>query len=268
MIFNHIDKKDKRGLVRSLFKLSFSEKDIPFQSIILPQGYPTIAYIFGNKQSFVFNKNEKPIKELVTTGQFYGTYNFIVNDVSSNIGIVFYPTALYKIFKTDISKLTNKITPINQLNKELTSKFNTIFLNYSNDITNYQEKIIELIDSLNITLDKDVLQIDKAINYIIEKDGLVQVNDLLDIVSISQKSLETKFKKIVGLTPIKFIRQFRFMNLMQKYQSKEIDLTDLIYMFDYYDHSHFNKDFLFFMNETPKSFFNQDYPLLKEYLNN
>ena len=56
------------------------------------------------------------------------------------------------------------------------------------------------------------------------------------------------------------------MNLIQKYQLKQVPLTDLIYAFNYFDLSHFNKDFKFFMKQTPRSFFKKDFPLLKEYI--
>ena len=106
MYYNHINKRDQRELVRNLFQLSFSKDDIPFHSIILPQGFPTIAYVFGDKQSFTYKEKEKFIKGLIITGQFYGTYDYYVKEESFNIGIVLHPTALYKIFKTDVSKYT------------------------------------------------------------------------------------------------------------------------------------------------------------------
>ncbi|MDD7915953.1 helix-turn-helix domain-containing protein [Polaribacter ponticola] len=266
MEFNFIEGKDSRNLVKNLFKLTFSKNDLPFESIILPLGFPSLAYIFSNTQEIDFKGKKSSIKGSVITGQFYGTYDFSVKDESTNIGIILHPTSLYKIFKTDISFLTNKITPIEEFNLKISKELSSIFLNNKDELLNYEKEMLIFIESLNIKTDSEVKQIDKAINLIIEKDGLIQVNELLNVISFSQKSLETKFKKIVGLTPGKFIRQYRFMNLMQKYQSKKIALTDLIYMFDYYDQSHFAKDFKFFMKQSPKKFFKNDYPLLEKYL--
>ena len=53
---------------------------------------------------------------------------------------------------------------------------------------------------------------------------------------------------------------------MKKYQSQVINLKDLIYMYNYYDQSHFTKDFTLFMKETPKAYFKKEYPLIKKYL--
>ncbi|WP_296385807.1 helix-turn-helix domain-containing protein [Winogradskyella sp.] len=115
--------------------------------------------------------------------------------------------------------------------------------------------------------DKNTEQIDLVISLIKEKDGLLNVLDLIDNISISQKTLETHFKRIVGLTPGKYIRLYRFLKLMRKYESNEIELKDLIYMYNYYDHSHFTKDFKHFMKQSPKDYFKTEHVFLKEYLN-
>ena len=52
---------------------------------------------------------------------------------------------------------------------------------------------------------------------------------------------------------------------MRKYESKEVNLKDLIYMFNYYNSSHFSKDFKLFILLTPIAYFKKEYPLLKSY---
>jgi AraC-like DNA-binding protein len=266
MEFVYLNKKDSRGLVRDLFKLSFTKEDLPFETIILPLGFTTITFIFNKQQNTLFKGNENPIKGLTVTGQFYGTYNYFVNDESSNLGIRLEPASLYKILNTDISLFTNKHILFEEINSKLAEKFEPLFTQNKDNLLKFEETIIEFIENLHLTINSDVEAVDKVIDYLIEKDGLLQVNELLNVVPFSQKSLETKFKKIVGLTATKFMRQYRFMNLMQKYQTKEINLKDLLYQYNYYDFSHFYKDFRLFMNQSPKLFFNQDHPLLDKYL--
>ena len=53
---------------------------------------------------------------------------------------------------------------------------------------------------------------------------------------------------------------------MRSYQSKEINLKDLMYKFNYHDSSHFTRDFRLFMLQTPKDYFKKEYPLLQNYL--
>ena len=96
---------------------------------------------------------------------------------------------------------------------------------------------------------------------------VLNVLDIINEISTSQKTLEVQFKKIVGLTPGRYIRLFRFQQLMRKYYSGDIELKDLIYKYNYYDSSHFAKDFKLFMKQNLKSFLKKDYLLLKSYLN-
>ena len=53
---------------------------------------------------------------------------------------------------------------------------------------------------------------------------------------------------------------------MRKYASKSVKIKDLIFMYDYYDESHFSKEFKLFMKSSPKEYFKKDNPFLKEYL--
>ena len=97
-----------------------------------------------------------------------------------------------------------------------------------------------------------------------EEQGLLSVNDLLKKVPFSQKTLENNFKKMVGLTPSKYIRIQRFLNLMKKYENNTIDFKDLIYMYNFYDESHFAKDFKSFTSKLPKDYFTEDFFIMKE----
>lgn len=266
MEFKYLKQKDSRNLIKDMFILSFSKKVLPFKTIILPLAFPTLVYIFSEQQKTIFKGIEMPLKGLTLTGQFYGAYDYFVNDVSSNIGMTLHPTALYKILNKDISLITNKHILFKEISIELAQKLEPIFLKYKDNLPQLEKEIIQFIENLDLTIDNDVKYIDKAIEFIFKEEGLTQVKDLLKIIPFSLKSLELKFQKIIGLTPKKFIKMIRFNKLIIKYQSNEIELKDLIYKYNYYDQSHFSKDFKLFMNQSPKLFFKQDYPLLKEYL--
>lgn len=265
MEFKYLNKKDNRDLVKDLFLLKFKKEDLPYKTIVLPLGLPALIYVF-NEQTTIVKGIKKKIKGLTLFGQFYGAYDYLIDIEGTNIGINFKPTSLYKILNRDISLFTNKHILLNEINSELKEKIEPIFIKNKDNIPQFKKEIIQLIDNLSLNINDDVSDIDKAIDLIFEKEGLIQVNDLLEIVPFSQKSLELKFKKIIGLTPGKFIKMIRFNTLMIKYHSKEIDLKDLIQMYNYYDHSHFTKDFKFFIKQSPKDFFNKDYQLIKKYL--
>ena len=254
-------------LVEEIFELTFSKEDIPFQTTILPLEYSNLTYIISGNPKTVNKQTETDLEGLIVTGQFFRSYQYYVNTPSKSFGLSFHPTALYKLLQTDISKLENKHIPLKLYHKAFYDQINPIF---ENDITctDFVKKLKVFLSKATFTTTKDTDTVDKAIHIIRKKDGLLTINELLDDILISQKSLELQFKKIVGITPGKYIRKYRFIKLMRKFESQEIELKDLIYMYNYYDQSHFSKDFKLFMKESPTSYFKKEYPLIKEYLKN
>lgn len=254
-------------LVEEYYQLSFSEESVPFQSTVLPVGYTHLTHLFYGDQKAILNKKEMPLKNTIISGQFFRSYQLHCLSKSMSFGISFHPTALFKILNTDISVLENKHTSLLEFHSEFHDKIVTIFENFS-DSKNMVEQLNQFLSNLKLTTNKNTEHIDIVIDLIKNKEGLLSIQEILEHINISQKTLETQFKKIVGLTPGKYVRLYRFIKLMRKYESQEIAIKDLMYMFDYYDRSHFSKDFKLFMNETPKSYFKKDYPLLKAVFKN
>lgn len=266
MNLTYFDIKKGSPLVEEYFSLSFSKEVVPFQSIILPIATSILTFIYSGNQKAIVNNKEMPLDGLIVSGQFFRSYKFIVASEGFSFGISFHPSTLHKLLKLDISKLTNKHVLLQEVNPTLFDKFNTIFIKNQKDPKTLVSELNNLILSLPLLENDTTKYIDETIDYIRKKDGMLSVEDILKKVPYSQKTLESHFKKVVGLTPGKYTRLFRFLNLMRKYESHEIEINDLIYMYDYYDHSHFSKDFVLFMKESPKSYFKKDYPLLKKVL--
>lgn len=267
MEFKYLDRNCKHELIDHFYKLTISKEVLPFKTPVVPIGQTNITYIFCEEYQIATIKNKKIYyKDLTLTGQIYSSYYLEINKPSKNIGFAMKPTALYKILDKDISKLNNKHQPLKEVSSNLYEILNPIFLDTKDDDEAFVQSVFQVIDNIPLSKNPALKHIDKAVDYIIEHEGLLKVNDLLKIIPLSQKTLEVQFKKIVGLTPGKFIRKQRFISLMFKYGSKKHNISDLMYMFDYYDSSHFTKDFKMFLGQTPKEYFKQDYPLIQKYL--
>ena len=265
MILTYFENEKASPLVEEFYELLCGKECIPFKTPILPLGQTNITYVFSKGQKALINAKEIPLFGLMVSGQFYKSYQLISNQEGSSFGMSLHPTALHKILNTDISKLENKHVPLSKINKECFAKLNPIFSTYTNPKKAIKDINLFLRET-PLTINQNTILIDKAITLIRAKEGLLSIDDILKEVNLSQKTLETQFKKIVGITPGKYIRLFRFLKLMKKYENQEIDLQDLIYMYNYYDTSHFNKDFKLFMNDTPTSYFSKEYPFLKKIL--
>ena len=266
MNLKYFDTSKVSHIVEEYFELSFPKEALPFKTTFLPIGLTSIINISKGLHEVVLEGTIKNLSGIFISGQFFRSYQFMVNVESKCFGISFHPTALFKLLNTDISKFENRHIPLEQINNHIYDELSSIF--------NQSKTNKELIKALNVffinaplTTNNNTKLIDQATTIIREKDGLLNVLDVLDEIPMSQKTLETQFKKIVGLTPGKYIRLYRFLKLMRKYESQEIDIKDLIHMYDYYDRSHFTKDFKLFMKESPKDYFNTTHPFLNEYLN-
>lgn len=211
MTLEYFDNKNTRNLIEEIFLLSIEKKDIPFNTSILPIGLTSITHIFGNKQSAIFQKASTPLAGIILTGQFYGSYTFRVNEEGKSLGMNFHPTALYKILKINFSEITNKHIPIIDIDIDFYTEINRIFSSKSNDINNLVKSLKEYINTINLNINRKTIYIDKTIDIIRSKNGLLSVNDLVEEISLSQKTFETYFKEVIGLTPGKYIRMYRFL---------------------------------------------------------
>ena len=267
MEFKYIEENTSHPLIEHFYQLKISKSDLPFKTLIVPFPQTTMTYIFCDEsQISEIGKQKILYKELTLTGVMDKVYYVSITKKSENLGFAFRPSALYKILGKDISVYNNSHINFKYVDTELNDKLTYIFKNYRNNITAFVNEVYNLFNNYPIKESRFTKYIDQAIDFIKNKEGLLTVNDLLEVIPISQKSLENHFKKIIGITPGKYIRQHRFLTLMKKYQTKKIEINDLIHQFNYYDASHFGREFKLFMGQTPKEYFKKDYALIKKYL--
>lgn len=92
-----------------------------------------------------------------------------------------------------------------------------------------------------------------ALQHIAKHQGNVKVEKLSEKLGINDSTLYKRFMNVVGQSPKEFIKTVRFraaLELIKKQQ--KIMLTDIGYAIDYYDQSHFIKEFLQLTEYTPK----------------
>lgn len=91
-----------------------------------------------------------------------------------------------------------------------------------------------------------------AVQYTINSKGVVEVPEICNYVSISQRKLERIFLDKVGLSPKKVAGIVRFQNVWKDiYYSKNHNSLDLTFKYKYNSQSHFINDFKKYFNQTP-----------------
>ncbi len=266
MKLTYFDINKTSHLVEEFYHIRYPKEIIPFNTLMIPYGVTGLTYVYTKGQKTSLNTDEIELKNLILNGQFSKPYNFKVNLPGFSCGINFKPTALHKLTGLDISQFTNKHLNFELMKGDFSKKIKNLFEKHNNDFKTLFINIENLLLEQPLLHNKNTIAIDNTINYIKKKEGLLSVTDILEIVPFSQKTLESQFKKMVGLTPSKYIRILRFLNLMKQYENSTIDLKDLIYMYNYYDESHFIKDFKLFTSKSPSVFFKEDFSIIKEAL--
>lgn len=102
-----------------------------------------------------------------------------------------------------------------------------------------------------------------VVDFIYKEKGLINLQDLIANFPYSERTLERLFNKEVGASPYRFICLVRFNYVIREIECKpDLLISDLIAQYNYYDHSHFEKDFQKFLGQSVTTYKNDFNPLL------
>jgi len=173
----------------------------------------------------------------------------------NTFAISFYPFGFANFVDLPISSLANTETPIAVLfGEKAAAELEQRIINA--DGTETRIKIIEqfLLTMLDKESTIDVI-VKETIDALLSSNGGVKINSVLADEPAKRRQLERKFRKQIGISPKqlgKVIRLQAALKLILADGGQK--LTDIAYQSDYYDQSHFVKDFKEFTGVNPKGF--------------
>lgn len=95
-------------------------------------------------------------------------------------------------------------------------------------------------------------EIQSAIQIIIDRKGLISVNETAKFLRISERTLQRKFKQYVGISPKKFAKIIQFQTSLAQISQVTISkLTDVVFENGYADQSHFIRNIKMFTGKKP-----------------
>jgi AraC-like DNA-binding protein len=101
-----------------------------------------------------------------------------------------------------------------------------------------------------------------ATETIVEGRGLHSISSVSARVGVSDRRLERRFKRAVGVSPKTFSRIVRFQAVVNAVQLSETqNLLDTALSFGYYDQSHLIRDFREFSGDSPAAYFERTHQL-------
>jgi AraC-like DNA-binding protein len=108
----------------------------------------------------------------------------------------------------------------------------------------------------------------QAVQYIVMHEGMLTIDSLLQRLSVTERTLERKFKLLIGITPKRFSDIVRLNISAKRMQQLKTGrpLTGIAYESGYFDQAHFIKEFKKYTGITPHQYQAQTRPLALNFL--
>jgi AraC-like DNA-binding protein len=250
-------------------KLSLSSEIAPFvKEIIFFESteaiHHNIPFYADGFSGIVFSKSEEPFTILPQSKVLPNFYLFGQTIIPMSLktkgtfqvyAVRLFPFAVRTLIGVDPKSLNDDCYDL--LNVKGVDTSNTIVAlqeakEKSEIVTMLSKYVNELIKNAAENIDHRVVL---ATNMILKSDGNIRINDLLDRLYITERTLERQFKKEIGVTAIQFTKIIQFHSSKRMISEDDyINLTDISFKSGYADQSHFIRNFKRFTGKTPKEF--------------
>ncbi|MEP6985344.1 MAG: AraC family transcriptional regulator [Chloroflexota bacterium] len=219
-------------------------------------GLPGIVFQHHNGQSPLENITTRVgsasnIPTLFVYGQMTepGIMNYYPQSFTST-QIVLKPHALQTLLGLNASHLTNALVELREFSA---GSLNMQLMDARSQPQRLNLLLNFLVSKLQQARHRDCL-VEESLSLIHKNSASVTVKHLLDSLSISERQFEKRFIQSVGLAPYFYIRVKRFNEALRLIHSGRFSkLTDVAHALNFYDQSHFIRDFKAFSGITPKN---------------
>ncbi len=227
---------------------SEGDKEIRRQKII-PDGFPEVIFHYADPYRINIGGDWETQPKFLLAGQIKNHFHLENTGKSGMIGIKFQPAGIARLYGIDMGNLTDKVIA---LPEEILDQFSDLTHRMGReDVINLiEQKLVEHIKRASPFL----RQVDKAIELILLKKGMVSISELCTEAGCSERQLERQFKTDVGVSPKFYCRIIRIGHIFELMQEGDTSWADLVYRSGFYDQSHFIKNFKEFTGEDPSSY--------------
>ncbi len=224
---------------------------------LVPDGYPEIVFSL-QKQVIVKPGNLEACRMPGTgvVGQLTHRFLTLLPPYTSILFVKMYPWTPYLLFDDPIWHLNNKVTDLECLTRDKE------FRQLARDVRSIDtlEKAAPLLDGFFLKkLASQKLEtpfLTFAIQQIFKTSGTINIESLRQNIHASRRYVEKLFKKNIGLTPKQYARLIRVKkaSIILRQQGYRRQISSVAAALDYYDQSHFLKDFKMVVGKTPSQY--------------
>lgn len=243
-------------LVKCYWTLESGPQDIPQRQRIVPDGCQELIFHYGDLYRQYFQDKPPVIQpRCFVMGQLTEPLDIEALGQTGIFAVRFWPDGVSHFVGVDPEELANTAVAIDELWGGQAADLEDAIL--TSETTAQRIELVErfLIDQLG-----DRTMIDRVLRRSVESlyrsAGQCSIADMAESLDISAKHLERKFRSKIGLTPKKLARLIRMQaTLRLLMQRPDQSLTAVAIQGQYFDQSHFIREFREFTGMTPKQFF-------------
>jgi len=222
---------------------------------IIPDGCIEMTFNLEDKIKRYTSENEFIVHpSSMVMGQRTKSYYIEPLGNVNSFAICFYPYGFANFICAPLQNLVDVETPIESLfgkipAKELEQKII--------QATSTQERI-EIIETFllnKLNQGKTIENLVKTtVDTLLATNGSTSINQILKDDLPKRRQLERNFKKQIGISPKQLGKVLRLQTALKMLLNDNENLTSIAYESEYFDQSHFIKDFKEFIGTTPKEF--------------
>jgi len=250
---------DLKEFVMCYWTLDFPRRDTPQINTIVPDGTMKLIFHYGDLYWHHPETGKKFLQpRCFLIGQLTRPYLVEPEGDTGTFVIRFHPNGFIPFATIPIKEMVNKPISLNSLYGKEGDELGKCILNA--DSAGQRIKIAERFLVNRLTDSKTIDNIIKsAVDTILKTKGQISVTELSKENHIHRRQLVRKFSKMIGLSPKQLSKTIRLQSALKTLlNQKKSRLTDLAYDNEYYDQSHFIKDFKEFTGLSPKEFYGDD----------
>ena len=214
-----------------------------------------IRYEFPNSpnRSYTFHKHDSWLG-----GMHNEPLNCLFGKDVNTIVAIFTCVGVHHLLKDNTTGIINQGFSLETLGlkkkfADLSEKLETI-IDKTKALQLVETHLLNYFCRLNIPF--SIKNMSPVANYISQQKGVVTIKHLEDKFHISRRWLEKQFSSQIGFSPKEYARITRFKAIVGHVMTTpSVSLSTLISNYNYYDQSHFIRDFQEYAGQTPSQFF-------------
>ena len=229
----------------------YFEFDIPFSPTsflpkkILPCGHTNFLFSWGGNWRMDNTRINRHLPTCYITGQFDRYYFLTPSAPLHSFGVAFKPYAFALLFGWDQYEFCNTTVAFEEVfGKEGRRLIEQV------SIAAKGVQRVQIVENFLLSRLKKRQGITEspiiinALQIISQHQGIMSVHQLQNNLHISERHLERVFRQYLGMGPKKWANLVRFIHVMQMVSEGNCSPLTLSAWLNYFDHSHFYRDFL------------------------